>query len=84
MNAMWIYPFIIAGGALQSCGAAMDAQLFQSLGNNWLANAVCFALTLAFSVCVFAMGTQLVPNENGHPSPPRRERQRVIGERALP
>ena len=43
MNAGWIYPFIILGGALQSCGAAMNAQLFQSLGNKWLANAVSFA-----------------------------------------
>jgi transporter family-2 protein len=34
------YPFIILGGALQTCGAAMNAQLFQSLGNKWLANAV--------------------------------------------
>jgi transporter family-2 protein len=48
MKAAWIYPFIIVGGALQSCGAAMNAQLFASLGNKWLANAVSFALILAF------------------------------------
>jgi hypothetical protein len=28
MNATWIYPFIVLGGALQTCGAAMNAQLF--------------------------------------------------------
>jgi transporter family-2 protein len=55
MNAAWIYPFIILGGALQTCGAAMNARLFQSLGNKWLANAVSFALILALFVCVFAM-----------------------------
>jgi transporter family-2 protein len=55
MNIGWIYPFIILGGALQTCGAAMNSQLFQSLGNKWLANAVSFALIMAFFVCAFAM-----------------------------
>jgi bacterial/archaeal transporter family-2 protein len=61
MNATWIYPFIILGGALQTCGAAMNAQLFHSLGNKWLANAVSFALILAFFVCVFAMFPNPLP-----------------------
>lgn len=39
MNSFWMYPFIILGGALQTCGAAMNAQLFQSLENKWLASA---------------------------------------------
>jgi transporter family-2 protein len=55
MRAGWIYPFIILGGALQTCGAAMNAQLFQALSNKWLANAVSFALILAFFLAVFAM-----------------------------
>ncbi|HSY65430.1 MAG TPA: hypothetical protein VK829_12590 [Terriglobales bacterium] len=29
MNTSWIVPFIILGGALQSCGAAMNGQLAQ-------------------------------------------------------
>jgi transporter family-2 protein len=61
MNASWIYPFIIFGGALQSCGAAMNAQLFQSLGNKWLANIVSFALILAFFFCIFAMFPNPLP-----------------------
>jgi bacterial/archaeal transporter family-2 protein len=65
MNASWIYPFIIFGGALQSCGAAMNAQLFQSLGNKWLANVVSFALVLAFFVCVFAMFPNPLPTGEG-------------------
>jgi transporter family-2 protein len=65
MNASWIYPFIILGGALQSCGAAMNAQLFHSLGNKWLANAVSFALILAFFVCVFAMFPHPLPTSEG-------------------
>jgi len=65
MNASWIYPFIILGGALQSCGAAMNAQLFQSLGNKWLANAVSFALILAFFACVFAIFPHPLPTSEG-------------------
>ncbi len=49
MNAAWIIPFIIFGGALQSCGAAMNGQLNKSLGNQWLASAVSFALITFFS-----------------------------------
>jgi bacterial/archaeal transporter family-2 protein len=71
MNASWIYPFIIFGGALQSCGAAMNAQLFQSLGNKWLANAVSFALILAFFVCVFAMFPNPLPTGEGLSKMPR-------------
>jgi transporter family-2 protein len=65
MNASWIYPFIIVGGALQSCGAAMNAQLFQSLGNKWLANVISFALVLAFFVCVFAVFPNPLPTSEG-------------------
>jgi transporter family-2 protein len=61
MNASWIYPFIILGGALQTCGAAMNAQLFQTLENKWLANAVSFALILAFFLCIFAMFPNPLP-----------------------
>ncbi len=65
MNAAWIYPFIILGGALQTCGAAMNAQLFQSLGNKWLANLVSFALILAFLLFVFVMFPNPLPTGEG-------------------
>jgi transporter family-2 protein len=65
MNVSWIYPFIILGGALQTCGAAMNAQLFQSLQNKWLANAVSFALILAFFLCVFAIFPNPLPTGDG-------------------
>jgi transporter family-2 protein len=35
MNAGWIFPFIILGGAMQACGAAMNGQLNKSLANPW-------------------------------------------------
>lgn len=65
MNAVWIYPLIILGGALQTCGAAMNAQLFQSLENKWLANLVSFAPIIAFFACVFAMFPNPLPTGEG-------------------
>lgn len=65
MNSSWIYPFIILGGALQTCGAAMNSQLFHSVGNKWLASAISFALILAFFLCVFAMFPNPLPAMDG-------------------
>lgn len=53
MNASWIIPFIVLGGALQACGAAMNGQLNRSLVNPWLASAVSFALITFFFVSIF-------------------------------
>lgn len=47
---------------LQTCGAAMNAQLFHSLENKWLANAVSFALILAFFAGVFAIFPHPLPS----------------------
>ena len=55
MKVGWIIPFIILGGILQTCGAAMNAQLNQSLSNRWLASAVSFAIITAFFTCAFAV-----------------------------
>lgn len=65
MNATWIYPFIILGGVLQTCGAAMNAQLFHSLGNRWLASTVSFALITAFFLCMSAMFPNPLPTAEG-------------------
>jgi hypothetical protein len=59
MNAGWIIPFIILGGALQSCGAAMNGQLHKYVVNPWLASAISFAL-----ITFFFAGASLI-----HPSP---------------
>ena len=53
MKAAWIIPFILIGGALQACGAAMNGQLAKSLVNPWLASAVSFALITFFFTGVF-------------------------------
>ncbi len=62
MKTGWIYPFIILGGVLQTCGAAMNAQLFNSLENRWLASAVSFAVITAFFICLFAMFPSPLPS----------------------
>src|ERR1700760_1997957 len=53
MNAIWMIPFIIVGGALQTCGAAMNGQLNKSLVNPYLAAAVSFAVITFFFAAVF-------------------------------
>jgi bacterial/archaeal transporter family-2 protein len=61
MNAGWIIPFIILGGALQSCGAAMNGQLNRSLVNPWLASAVSFALITFFFIGAFLIMPHPLP-----------------------
>ncbi len=70
MKTGWIYPFIILGGALQTCGAAMNAQLFNSLENKWLATVVSFAVITAFFVCLFAMFPSPIPGAGNLASMP--------------
>jgi transporter family-2 protein len=62
LKAAWIYPFIILGGVLQTCGAAMNSQLNSSLTNRWLASVVSFALITAFFLCVFAVFPSPLPS----------------------
>ncbi|MBW4596384.1 MAG: DMT family transporter [Brasilonema angustatum HA4187-MV1] len=57
-----IYLFIIVGGLLQSCGAAMNAQLYRSLKNPWLASLVSFSLIVAFFVCAVAVVPKPLPS----------------------
>lgn len=70
MKAGWIYPFIILGGILQTCGASMNAQLNASLSNKWLASTVSFGLITAFFVCVFAVFPTPLPSMDGLSSMP--------------
>ncbi len=53
MKSSWIIPFIILGGGLQACGAAMNAQLKHSLVNPYLASTVSFALITFFFAGLF-------------------------------
>ena len=64
-NAGWIIPFIILGGALQSCGAAMNGQLNKHVVNPWLASAISFAL-----ITFFFAGASLI---HPHPLPAQKD-----------
>ena len=70
MKAGWIYPFIILGGVLQTCGAAMNSQLNASLANRWLASTVSFGLITAFFMCVFAVFPSPLPTSEALASMP--------------
>ncbi len=70
MKAGWIYPFIILGGVLQTCGAAMNGQLNKALVNPWLASTVSFTLITAFFIAMFAIFPTPLPNLQGLSSMP--------------
>ena len=55
MKATWIYPFIILGGVLQTFGAAMNAELYASLVNRWLASTLSFLIITIFFLCLFVI-----------------------------
>ena len=57
-----IYLFIIVGGVLQAMGSAMNAQLYKSLLNPWLASLVSFSLIVAFFVAAFAVLHKPLPS----------------------
>jgi transporter family-2 protein len=61
MNTSWIIPFIILGGALQTCGAAMNGQLNKAVVNPWLASAISFALITFFFTGAFFMMPNPLP-----------------------
>ncbi len=67
MNASWIIPFIILGGALQTCGAAMNGQLNKSLVNPYLASIL--IITFFFTALFFAMPHPLPGMRDIHEMP---------------
>jgi bacterial/archaeal transporter family-2 protein len=70
MKAGWVFPFIVFGGVLQTCGAAMNAQLYSSLSNRWLASTVSFGVICAFFICVFVVFPTPLPTLQGLASMP--------------
>ena len=70
MNASWIIPFIIVGGALQTCGAAMNGQLNKHMINPWLASAVSFALITFFFIAAFLLMPHPLPTADDITSMP--------------
>ncbi|BBY20872.1 DMT family transporter [Mycobacterium stomatepiae] len=70
MNAGWIIPFIVLGGALQTCGAAMNGQLYKHMINPWLASAVSFAVITVFFVAAFLVRPKPLPTASDIASMP--------------
>ena len=50
-----IYLFVIVGGVLQAMGSVMNAQLYKSLQNPWLASLTSFSLIVAFFFGAFCI-----------------------------
>ena len=48
MNASWIYPYILAAGALQAWGPPMNRALRVALVNPWIASLMSFLPIVAF------------------------------------
>ena len=65
MSAAWLYPLILVAGILQAAGAAMSAQLKNSLTNPWLAATVSFALIVFFFAAAFAVMPRPFPTAQG-------------------
>lgn len=70
MNAGWMIPFIILGGALQTCGAAMNSQLYKHMINPWLASAISAAVVAFFFVAAFLVKPRPMPTAQDAASMP--------------
>jgi transporter family-2 protein len=64
-SGLWLYPFILAAGALQAAGASMNGQLNKSIGNPWLASTVSFLLVTFAFVSLFAVLPRPLPSTRG-------------------
>ena len=70
MNVSWMVPFIIVGGALQTCGAAMNNQLYKHMINPWLASAISAAVVAIFFVVAFLARPRPLPSPQDAASMP--------------
>ncbi|SPM40591.1 Uncharacterized membrane protein YdcZ, DUF606 family [Mycobacterium numidiamassiliense] len=70
MNPGWMIPFIILGGALQTCGAAMNSQLYKHMVNPWLAAAISAAVVAFFFVAAFLVKPKPLPSAQDAASMP--------------
>jgi transporter family-2 protein len=65
MNAVWLYPLILAAGALQAWGPPMNGALRNALTNPWLAGVISFLPVLAFLTVVFVCLPRPLPTIDG-------------------
>jgi transporter family-2 protein len=65
MNAVWLYPLILAAGALQAWGPPMNSALRDALTNPWLASVISFLPVLALLTVVFVCLPRPLPTIDG-------------------
>jgi transporter family-2 protein len=70
ISAAWLYPLILAAGALQAWGPPMNGALRGALENPWLASVVSFLPVLAFLLVVFLCLPSPMPSAQGIASMP--------------
>jgi transporter family-2 protein len=61
LNAVWLYPIILAAGALQAWGPPMNNALRNSMENPWLSSIVSFLPIVAFLSIVWMCQPHLFP-----------------------
>jgi transporter family-2 protein len=65
MTSAWLYPLILAAGALQAWGPPMNGALRNALTNPWLASVVSFVPIVALLLVVFACLPRPLPTVDG-------------------
>ena len=65
LSAAWLYPLILAAGALQAWGPPMNGALRQALANPWLASLVSFLPIIAFLGVVMVCQPRPLPTADG-------------------
>src|SRR5271165_3337776 len=65
MNSVWLYPLILAAGALQAWGPPMNGALRNALINPWFASLVSFVPVVAFLIVVLVCQPRPLPTIEG-------------------
>lgn len=65
MSAIWLYPIILAAGALQAWGPPMNNALRGALENPWLASLVSFLPIVALLACIALCIPHPLPSAEG-------------------
>jgi transporter family-2 protein len=65
MGSAWLYPIILAAGALQAWGPPMNGALRNALTNPWLASLISFLPVIAFLGCLLLCQPRPIPTVEG-------------------